>query len=115
MPIKPVTPEARKLADRVIKALETDELVEGFDLTAGMFGTQFSQLLIELAEYKTWYDEAMAVSNTAGYAGMSVAQVIKCQADEIRDQSWRLEEARQAASDAKSELNWSKDRTQWGA
>lgn len=113
--IKPVTPEARALADRVIKALATDELVEGYDLAAGMFGTRFSQILIELAGYKAWYEEAVAESNLAGYGMLSVAQVIRHQAEEIRDLNWRLDEARQEASAAKSELNWSKDRTQWGA
>lgn len=34
--------------------------------------------------YKAWYDEAMSASNEAGFAGMSAADVIRYQDEEIR-------------------------------
>lgn len=37
--------------------------------------------------YQEWYEEAMIVSNELGFAGMSAAQVIKFQAEELRRQS----------------------------
>lgn len=108
MTIKPVTPEARALADRIIEALRTDELVEGYDLTAGMFGTQFSQLVIELA----------------AQGGPLYAELVK-ERDALRDQVADLDhdlrqcqidlgDAREEASDARTELHWLSDRSQWG-
>lgn len=36
-----------------------------------------------LLDYQTWYAEAICASNELGYAGMSAADVIKHQAEEI--------------------------------
>lgn len=36
-----------------------------------------------LTEYRVWYDEAICASNELGYAGMSAADVIKHQAEEL--------------------------------
>lgn len=36
-------------------------------------------------DYKEWYNEAIIVSNDLGFAGMSAADVIKFQAEELED------------------------------
>lgn len=36
-------------------------------------------------DYKEWYEEAIIASNELGFAGMSAAQVIKFQAEELED------------------------------
>lgn len=35
--------------------------------------------------YQEWYEEAIVASNELGFAGMSAAQVIKFQAEELED------------------------------
>lgn len=35
--------------------------------------------------YQEWYEEAIIASNELGFAGMSAAQVIKLQAEELED------------------------------
>lgn len=36
-------------------------------------------------DYKEWYDEAIVASNELGFAGMSAADVIRYQAQEVDD------------------------------
>ena len=47
---KTITPGAIKLGERICAAVLTDECGEGCDISAGIFGTELSQLVIELAE-----------------------------------------------------------------
>lgn len=108
MSLKPVTPESRALADRIVQALLNDELIEGYDLEAGMFGTQFSQLIIELAALGgPLYAELAAERDTLRKQLTDLTHALRvCQTE--------LGNAREEASDARTELHWLKDRSQWG-
>jgi hypothetical protein len=44
-----LSPAARALSLQIVEALEADEKDGGYDLTAGMFGRQFSALVVALA------------------------------------------------------------------
>ena len=44
-----------------------------------------AQRIEELEEYKAWYDEAMVASNVAGFVGMSAAETIRAQDDQLTE------------------------------
>lgn len=112
--IKPVTPEARALADRVIEALEADELIEGYDLTAGMFGTQFSQLLIELS---TLSAELRLVRDQKKSLERKLEEMTNDRNRWVEDHDDMAELYRRSRSeieDLKVMNSWRDDNKQWG-
>lgn len=51
-PLPVMNKDVRSLADAVSQAVLADEIAEGCDISAGMFGPVFSQLVFQLAETK---------------------------------------------------------------
>lgn len=75
---KNITPGALKLGERICAAVLTDECGEGCDVGAGIFGTELSQLVIEIAS------SAKPNVNVAVYKGHpNLADMISTHVDSL--------------------------------
>lgn len=66
-----------------VEAFRHGELWSALDLVGDKLFHAMLNEIESLKDYKQWYDEAITASNEAGFAGMTAADVIRCQESEV--------------------------------